>query len=122
MHTAKPGDGMKLVMAIIKPFKLGQVRLSVTLPGCEGMAITEVKGYSRHKGHIEIYRGADHTVNFFQRSRSKSLPHFKMPTKRLQLISAVVKIGRSATIRSLSYLSNGRFTSAWMKSMEARSK
>lgn len=61
---------MKLIMAIIKPFKLDAVREALTSIGVEGMTITEVKGYGRQKGHSEIYRGQEYTVHF--------LPKLKM--------------------------------------------
>lgn len=55
---------MKLIMAIIKPFKLDDVRESLTGIGIEGMTVTEVKGYGRQKGQTEVYRGAEYAVNF----------------------------------------------------------
>ena len=55
---------MKLVMAVIKPFKLEDVREALTLLGVEGMTVSEVKGFGRQKGQSEIYRGAEYTVNF----------------------------------------------------------
>ncbi len=55
---------MKLVIAIIKPFKLDEVRDALTTIGVNGLTVTEVKGYGRQKGHTEIYRGAEYTVNF----------------------------------------------------------
>ena len=55
---------MKLVMAIIKPFKLDDVREALTSLGLQGMTVTEVKGFGRQKGQAEIYRGAEYTVNF----------------------------------------------------------
>lgn len=55
---------MKLVMAIIKPFKLDEVREALTGLGIEGLTVTEVKGYGRQKGHTEIYRGAEYAVSF----------------------------------------------------------
>ena len=55
---------MKLVMAIIKPFKLEEVRDALTSVGVHGMTVTEVKGYGRQKGHTEIYRGAEYAVSF----------------------------------------------------------
>jgi nitrogen regulatory protein PII len=55
---------MKLVMAVIKPFKLDQVREALTQQGVEGLTVTEVKGFGRQKGHTEIYRGAEYTVSF----------------------------------------------------------
>ncbi|MEL6374849.1 MAG: P-II family nitrogen regulator [Pseudomonadota bacterium] len=55
---------MKLITAIIKPFKLDEVRAALTELGLEGMTVSEVKGYGRQKGHTEIYRGAEYAVNF----------------------------------------------------------
>jgi hypothetical protein len=55
---------MKLITAIIKPFKLEEVRLALTAIGVHGMTVTEVKGFGRQKGHTEIYRGAEYIVNF----------------------------------------------------------
>ena len=55
---------MKIVMAIIKPFKLDEVRDALTAIGVHGMTVTEVKGYGRQKGHTEIYRGSEYTVDF----------------------------------------------------------
>ncbi|MGH6742422.1 MAG: P-II family nitrogen regulator [Bradyrhizobium sp.] len=54
---------MKLVTAIIKPFKLDEVRGALTKLGVNGMTVTEVKGFGRQKGHTEVYRGAEYTVN-----------------------------------------------------------
>ena len=55
---------MKLITAIIKPFKLDEVRESLSALGVQGMTVTEVKGYGRQKGHTEIYRGAEYAVSF----------------------------------------------------------
>jgi nitrogen regulatory protein P-II 2 len=55
---------MKLVMAIIKPFKLDEVRDALTRVGVHGLTVTEAKGYGRQKGHTEVYRGNEYTVNF----------------------------------------------------------
>ena len=55
---------MKLITAIIKPFKLDEVREALTGVGVEGMTVTEVKGFGRQKGHAEIYRGAEYTISF----------------------------------------------------------
>src|SRR5581483_3050830 len=57
-------EPMKIVMAIIKPFKLDDVRDALTGVGVHGMTVTEVKGYGRQKGHTEIYRGAEYSVSF----------------------------------------------------------
>jgi nitrogen regulatory protein P-II 2 len=60
---------MKLVIAIIKPFKLDEVRDALLAVGVHGMTVTEVKGYGRQKGHTEIYRGAEYAVNFLPKIR-----------------------------------------------------
>jgi nitrogen regulatory protein P-II 2 len=60
---------MKLVIAVIKPFKLDEVRDALTRLGVHGMTVTEVKGYGRQKGHTEIYRGAEYAVNFLPKLR-----------------------------------------------------
>jgi nitrogen regulatory protein P-II 2 len=60
---------MKLVIAIIKPFKLDEVRDALTAIGVNGMTVTEVKGYGRQKGHKEVYRGAEYAVNFLPKIR-----------------------------------------------------
>jgi nitrogen regulatory protein P-II 2 len=60
---------MKLVVAVIKPFKLEDVRDALTHQGISGMTVTEVKGYGRQKGHTEIYRGAEYAVTFLPKLR-----------------------------------------------------
>ena len=60
---------MKLVIAVIKPFKLDEVRDALTRIGIHGMTVSEVKGYGRQKGHTEIYRGAEYAVNFLPKLR-----------------------------------------------------
>ena len=65
-----PGkEVMKLVIAVIKPFKLDEVRDALTRLGIHGMTVAEVKGYGRQKGHTEIYRGAEYVVNFLPKLR-----------------------------------------------------
>ncbi len=60
---------MKLIIAIIKPFKLDEVREAVGRLGISGMTVSEVKGYGRQKGHMEIYRGAEYVVHFLPKVR-----------------------------------------------------
>ena len=55
---------MKLVIAIIKPFKLDEVRIALSTLGIQGLTVTEVKGFGRQKGHTELYRGAEYAVDF----------------------------------------------------------
>jgi nitrogen regulatory protein PII len=68
-HQGKAGKAMKLVSAIIKPFKLDAVRGALTVLGVQGMTVTEIKGFGRQKGHKEIYRGAEYAVNFVPKVR-----------------------------------------------------
>ncbi len=60
---------MKLISAIIKPFKLDEVREALTALGVQGMTVSEVKGFGRQKGHAEIYRGAEYTINFVPKTK-----------------------------------------------------
>jgi nitrogen regulatory protein PII len=62
-------ESMKLITAIVKPYKLDDVRASLDRLGVHGMTVTEVKGYGRQKGHTEIYRGAEYEVNFVPKTR-----------------------------------------------------
>ena len=64
---------MKLVTAVIKPFKLEEVRAALTELGLQGMTVTEVKGYGRQKGHTEIYRGAEYAVNFLPKIKIEAV-------------------------------------------------
>jgi nitrogen regulatory protein PII len=63
---------MKLIFAIIKPFKLEEVKSALSEIGVGGMTVTEVKGFGRQKGHTEIYRGSEYTVDFSPRRRLRS--------------------------------------------------
>jgi len=60
---------MKLVMAIVKPFKVDEIRQALTSVGIEGMTVTEVQGFGRQKGHTEIYRGAEYQVSFVPKTK-----------------------------------------------------
>jgi len=62
--TYPESDEMKKIEAIIKPFKLAEVKEALSDLGIEGMTVTEVKGFGRQKGHTEIYRGSEYTVDF----------------------------------------------------------
>ena len=62
--TSDKGDEMKFVTAIIKPFKLDEVREALSAIGVQGITVTEVKGFGRQKGHTELYRGAEYVVDF----------------------------------------------------------
>jgi len=85
---------MKLVVAIIKPFKLEEVRDALTAIGIHGMTVTEVKGYGRQKGHMEIYRGSEYAVNFLPKVRIEIAVAADMAEKVVEAISASAKTGQ----------------------------
>jgi nitrogen regulatory protein P-II 2 len=85
---------MKLVIAIIKPFKLDEVRDALTALGVHGMTITEVKGYGRQKGHTEIYRGAEYSVNFLPKVRIEVAVASEQADRVIEAITATAKTGQ----------------------------
>ena len=85
---------MKLVIAIIKPFKLDEVRDALTGLGVQGMTVTEVKGYGRQKGHTEIYRGAEYAVNFLPKVRIEVAVDDDRADKVVEAITAAAKTGQ----------------------------
>jgi nitrogen regulatory protein P-II 2 len=85
---------MKLVIAIIKPFKLEEVRDALTAIGVHGMTVTEVKGYGRQKGHMEIYRGAEYAVNFLPKVRLEVAVPADLAQKVVDAIGAAAKTGQ----------------------------
>jgi nitrogen regulatory protein P-II 2 len=85
---------MKLVVAIIKPFKLDEVRQALTAVGAHGMTVTEVKGYGRQKGHTEIYRGAEYVVNFLPKLRIEVAVASELADKTVEVITAAAHTGQ----------------------------
>ena len=85
---------MKLVIAIIKPFKLEEVRDALTAIGVHGMTITEVKGYGRQKGHTEIYRGAEYAVNFLPKIRIEVAVAGEAADRVVEAIGTAAKTGQ----------------------------
>jgi nitrogen regulatory protein P-II 2 len=85
---------MKLVIAIIKPFKLEEVRDALTAIGVQGMTVAEVKGYGRQKGHTEIYRGAEYAVNFLPKLRIEIAVDSDRADKVVEAIVAAAKTGQ----------------------------
>ena len=84
---------MKLVIAVIKPFKLDEVRDALTRLGIHGMTVTEVKGYGRQKGHTEIYRGAEYAVNFLPKLRIEVAVASDRLDEVMEQIAAAAKTG-----------------------------
>lgn len=85
---------MKIVMAIIKPFKLEEVRDALTGLGVHGLTVTEVKGYGRQKGHTEIYRGAEYAVSFLPKLKIEVAVPSDLVAKVIDAISAAAKTGQ----------------------------
>ena len=85
---------MKLVVAIIKPFKLDEVRQALTAIGVHGMTVTEVKGYGRQKGHTEIYRGAEYTVNFLPKIKIEVVVPDERADRVVEAVAAAAKTGQ----------------------------
>jgi len=85
---------MKIVMAIIKPFKLDEVRDALTSIGVSGMTVTEVKGYGRQKGHTEIYRGAEYAVSFLPKIKIEVAVASNQVDKIIGAISGAAKTGQ----------------------------
>jgi nitrogen regulatory protein P-II 2 len=85
---------MKLVIAIIKPFKLDDVRDALTGVGVTGMTVSEVKGYGRQKGHKEIYCGAEYAVNFLPKIRIEVAVQSNQVDKVVSAISTAAKTGQ----------------------------
>ncbi len=88
------GLTMKLVVAIIKPFKLDEVRQALTAIGVSGMTVTEVKGYGRQKGHTEVYRGAEYVVNFLPKLRIEIAVASGLADKAVEVITASARTGQ----------------------------
>lgn len=85
---------MKLISAVIKPFKLDEVRSALTDMGLQGMTVTEVKGYGRQKGHTEIYRGAEYAVSFLPKIKIDVVVPAAQVEKAIEAIAAAAKTGQ----------------------------
>jgi len=85
---------MKFVVAVIKPFKLDEVRDALTRIGVHGMTVAEVKGYGRQRGHMEIYRGAEYAVNFLPKVRLEVAVASEQVDQVIDAISTAAKTGQ----------------------------
>jgi nitrogen regulatory protein P-II 1 len=85
---------MKLIIAIIKPFKLEEVKSALAEIGVEGMTVTEVKGFGRQKGHTEIYRGSEYTVDFLPKVKIEIAVTDEAAAKAIGAITASAKTGK----------------------------
>jgi len=86
---------MKFISAIVKPFKLDEVREALTSIGVEGLTVSEVKGFGRQKGHTEIYRGAEYEISFVPKVRIDVAVNDKLAE---QVIEAITKAARTGNI------------------------
>jgi nitrogen regulatory protein P-II 1 len=85
---------MKLIIAIIKPFKLEEVKAALAEINVEGMTVTEVKGFGRQKGHTEIYRGSEYTVDFLPKVKIEVVVTDEMAARAVEMIVKSAKTGK----------------------------
>ncbi len=85
---------MKIVMAVIKPFKLDEVREALTAVGIQGLTVTEVKGYGRQKGHTEIYRGTEYAVSFLPKLKIEVGVPSDLADRAVEAIAGAAKTGQ----------------------------
>ena len=86
--------GMKLVTAIIKPFKLDEVREALSSIGVQGVTVTEVKGFGRQKGHTELYRGAEYVVDFLPKVKIEAAIKTEMLDQAIEAIEKSASTGK----------------------------
>jgi nitrogen regulatory protein P-II 1 len=85
---------MKMVTAIVKPFKLDEVREALSAIGVQGVTVTEVKGFGRQKGHTELYRGAEYVVDFLPKVKIELIIEDEMVEKAVEAIRSSAHTGR----------------------------
>ncbi|KPK40036.1 MAG: transcriptional regulator [Gammaproteobacteria bacterium SG8_47] len=85
---------MKLVTAIIKPFKLDDVREALSEIGVQGITVTEVKGFGRQKGHTELYRGAEYVVDFLPKVRLEAVVNDDLVDQVIEAVTKAAKTGK----------------------------
>jgi nitrogen regulatory protein P-II 1 len=85
---------MKKIEAIVKPFKLDEVKNALTKIGVQGMTVTEVKGFGRQKGHTEVYRGAEYKIDFVPKSKVEIIVPDELVTPVLEAIERAAKTGK----------------------------
>jgi nitrogen regulatory protein P-II 2 len=90
----RESEHMQIVMAIIKPFKLDEVRDALTAIGVQGLTVTEVKGYGRQKGHTEIYRGAEYAVSFLPKLKVEVAVSSEQVNTVVEAIAGAAKTGQ----------------------------
>ena len=92
--VGKQGTGMKFIIAIIKPFKLDEVREALSEVGVSGITVTEVKGFGRQKGHTELYRGAEYVVDFLPKVKIEAAVDDGIVERAIEAIEKSAKTGK----------------------------
>jgi nitrogen regulatory protein P-II 1 len=85
---------MKLIIAVIKPFKLDEVKVALSEIGIEGMTVTEVKGFGRQRGHTEVYRGSEYTVDFLPKVKIEVAVADEVAGQAVEAIAKSAKTGK----------------------------
>ncbi|OGP89588.1 MAG: transcriptional regulator [Deltaproteobacteria bacterium RBG_16_48_10] len=85
---------MKKIEAIVKPFKLDEVKHALTKIGIQGMTVSEVKGFGRQKGHTEVYRGAEYTIDFIPKSKIELIVPDELVPQVIETIERAAKTGK----------------------------
>jgi len=85
---------MKLITAVIKPFKLDEVREALSAVGVQGITVTEVKGFGRQKGHTELYRGAEHVVDFLPKVKIEAAVSEDIVERAIEAIEGSARTGK----------------------------
>jgi nitrogen regulatory protein P-II 1 len=93
-QVSQKGGSMKKVEAIIKPFKLDEVKESLSSIGVQGLTVSEVKGFGRQKGHTELYRGAEYVVDFLPKVKLEIIVKDEVVSQVVDAISKSAKTGR----------------------------
>jgi nitrogen regulatory protein P-II 2 len=91
--STNEGSAMKLIIAVIKPFKLDEVREALMEAGAGGMTVTEIKGYGRQKGHKEIYRGAEYQISFVPKVKIEVAVPEDLVARTVEIISESARTG-----------------------------
>jgi len=86
---------MKMITAVIKPFRLEEVRAALAALGVSGMTVTEVKGFGRQRGHTELYRGAEYTIDFVPKSRIEVVVRDELAE---QVVDAIAQAAKTGTV------------------------
>jgi nitrogen regulatory protein P-II 2 len=93
-RTGPIEDNMKLITAIIKPFKLDEVREALSNIGVQGITVTEVKGFGRQKGHTELYRGAEYVVDFLPKVKIEAAIDDALVERAIEAIEGAARTGK----------------------------